>query len=346
MTSQSQKRPVEELLTLRPEGLYCPAGDFYIDPWRRVQRAVTTHAHSDHARWGSKLYLSHPLTAAVLRHRLGANTSILTLQYGETLACGGVKVSLHPAGHVPGSSQVRVEYRGEVWVVSGDYKLDEDGVTTPFEPVPCHTFISECTFGLPIYQWARQDLVFAEINNWWRENRDAGRSVVLNVYSLGKAQRVLQNLDHAIGDVYAHGSVLQTNLALESAGLSLKRAKRVEASLRSAPGSLVLAPPSVVGSPWLQPFEPYVVGAASGWMALRKHRERRGIDRGFVLSDHADFRSLVRAVRETRAERVFTTHGYTEAFSRYLIGLGLRSLELSTPFAGEVQEHDFPSGES
>src|SRR5215212_2870433 len=179
------------MFRLTDRGLHCPAADIYIDPWLPVDRAVITHAHGDHARWGSQHYLGSREGARVLRTRLGADASIETLDYRETRDINGVSLSLIPAGHILGSAQVRLEHRGEVWVVSGDYKLDPDPTCAPFEPVRCHTLVTESTFGLPIYRWPPQSETFAEMRAWWRENAEHGRASLVYAYALGKAQRVL-----------------------------------------------------------------------------------------------------------------------------------------------------------
>ena len=171
-----------DVLTFTESGIYCPAGDFYIDPWRRVPRALITHAHSDHARWGMDSYLATPTTAAVMRHRLG-DIAVQTIAYDSALRIGDAVVSFHPAGHVPGSAQIRVAVKGQVWVVSGDYKIVDDGLSEPFAPVPCHAFISECTFGLPIFNWTPQDVLRDQINRWWAESAAAGKTAILGAYA-------------------------------------------------------------------------------------------------------------------------------------------------------------------
>ena len=242
--------PKTDLIVARPEGLYCAAGDFYIDPWRPVENAVITHGHSDHARIGHARYLAHTASEGTLRTRLGAHITLQTLPYGEAIVRHGVKVSLHPAGHVLGSAQVRVEYGGEVWVASGDYKTEADGTCTPFEPVPCHTFITESTFGLPFYRWPTQAQLFADINQWWRTNASAGRASVLFCYSFGKAQRLLSGVDASIGPLIVHGAVEPLNQVYRAAGVALPPTLQVGDGLTPAliSRSLVLAPPSASGS--------------------------------------------------------------------------------------------------
>jgi len=327
------------VLTFTERGIYCPAGDFHIDPWAPVDRALITHGHADHARPGHAHYLATEAAAPVMRHRLGA-IDLETVRYGETRRIGEASISFHPAGHVPGSAQIRVEHRGEVWVVSGDYKIADDGLSEPFAPVPCHAFVSECTFGLPIFKWADQRAVLADINAWWAENRDAGRFSLLGAYALGKAQRLLAGVDPGIGPILTHGAVEATCAVMRVQGIALPDTRQVtqETDLKAHAGALVLAPPSALSTPWARRFRPAATGIASGWMALRGVRRRRGADRGFVLSDHADWRGLNDAIRATGAEKVFVTHGYTSVFRRWLAEQGLDAEIVRTAFEGESLE--------
>jgi putative mRNA 3-end processing factor len=329
----------DPVLTFTDRGIFCPAGGFHIDPWRPVDLAVLTHGHSDHARPGMSRYLATDRAAPVIRHRLG-DIRIATMPYGETRRIGDATVSFHPAGHVPGSAQVRVEVAGEVWVVSGDYKTERDGLSEPFDPVPCHVFISECTFGLPVFRWEAQSEVMAGINQWWAANRDAGRISVLGAYSLGKAQRVLASIDTAIGPVLTHGAVEEVNAILRVQGYSLPPTLRVTADMgaKSHPGALVIAPPGASATPWARRFGDFADASASGWMALRGIRRRRGAETGFVLSDHADWPGLNAAIRATGAERVFVTHGYTASFRRWLEHEGYEAGIVETAYAGDDAE--------
>ena len=328
-----------ELVTLRPEGLYCPPGDFYIDPWRPVERAVITHAHADHARPGHGHYLAARPGEGVLRSRLGRIT-LQSLDYGEPVEHAGVRISLHPAGHVLGSAQVRLECGGEVWVASGDYKTAPDPTCAAFEPVPCHTFITESTFGLPIYRWESEAVLMAQINGWWAANAAQGRASVLLCYAFGKAQRVLAGLDTTIGPVVTHGAVEPLNRAYREAGVALASTLAATAVDKGSAGcALVLAPPSAAGSPWLQRFGDPAIAFASGWMRLRGARRRRALDRGFVLSDHADWPGLLSAIEATRAQRVIVTHGDSDALVRWLReARGLRADVFQTAYGDERQE--------
>jgi len=328
-----------DLVIARPEGLYCPAGGFYIDPWRPVDRAVVTHAHSDHARTGSNHYLAAESAEAVLRARLG-DVNLQLLPYGRAIEHHGVRVSLHPAGHVLGSAQVRLEVDGEVWVVSGDYKLDPDDTCAAFEPVRCHTFITESTFGLPIYRWTPQAELFAGINAWWRANADAGRASVMFCYAFGKAQRILSGLDPSIGPILVHGAVTPLNEAYRSTGVELPATPRLTevANMAVIRRSMVLAPPSAQGTPWMRRLGDHADAFASGWMLLRGNRRRRGVDRGFVLSDHADWPGLQTAIRETGAERVIVTHGSVSTMVRWLQEQGLQAAGFVTQYGDEDLE--------
>jgi putative mRNA 3-end processing factor len=272
----------------------------------------------------------------VIRHRLG-DVRLDTVAYGEVRRIGGATVSFHPAGHVPGSAQIRVEVAGEVWVVSGDYKIEDDGLSEPFEPVPCHAFITECTFGLPVFSWAPQAQVAAEINAWWASNAAAGRASILGAYALGKAQRILAAVDPEIGPILTHGAVEATNAVLRAQGYALPRTIPVtpDTDPKDRPGALVLAPPSALGSAWARRFGAASDGFASGWMRLRGVRRRRAADRGFVMSDHADWAGLNTAIRATGAGRVFVTHGYTAPFRRWLESQGYEAAVVETEFEGE-----------
>ncbi len=328
------------VLELTDRGLYCAAGDFYVDPWQPVRRAVITHAHSDHARRGSQYYLTSKPGDLILRARLGQEAQIQTLQFGERIDFGEVRVSFHPAGHIFGSAQVRLEHHGEVWVVSGDYKLDPDPTCSAFEPIPCHTFVTEATFGLPIYRWPSQTDTFAVVHKWWRANQDDGKASLLFAYSLGKAQRLLAGLDTSIGPLYTHGAVENLTRLYRASGITLPPTTFVGTAAKDTDWSqaLILAPPSAQGTPWMRRLGDLSTAFASGWMQIRGTRRRRSIDRGFVLSDHADWPGLLSAIQATGAERVWVTHGYTAVLARWLQEKGLEARPLQTQFIGETDE--------
>lgn len=330
------------LLTFSPSSIYCPQADVHIDPWRPVERAVITHAHSDHARPGSTHYLAHKDSETVLRLRLGEHISLQTVEYGEPFTVNGVRFSLHPAGHIIGSAQVRAELGGEVWVAGGDYKLQDDGFSAPFEAIQCHTFITESTFGLPVYHWQPQAELFAEMRHWITQNRLQGHASILMGYSLGKMQRIIRNLWPFELPVYAHGAVYNLNERLRGAGYDLPYIPPVadEADKKQFNGALILAPGSVVGSPWLKRFEPYRTGNCSGWMGIRGAKNRSATDRGFALSDHADWPGLNTAVAATGAETVYVTHGYTDVFARWLSEKGIRAAEVKTHYGDDERTEE------
>ena len=314
-----------DMVVVRREGLYCVPGQFYIDPWRPVDRAVITHAHGDHARYGHGHYLAAAPGVGVLKSRLG-DIAVDGLEYGERIVHNGVAISLHPAGHVLGSAQVRMECGGEVWVASGDYKVEPDPTCVPFEPVRCDTFITESTFVLPIYRWEPEQQVMDEINRWWRKNADEGRCSVVFAYAFGKAQRILAGLDPAIGPIVCHGAVEPLNKVYRAGGVALPPTQMVsdidKAAVRRA---LVVAPPS-----------------ASGWMLLRGARRRRGVDRGFVLSDHADWPGLMSAIKATEAEQVIVTHGSIPTMVRWLCQNGLDAKGFTTEYGDEEEDESTP----
>jgi putative mRNA 3-end processing factor len=321
-------------------GLYCRAAGFGIDPSRAVDRAVITHAHADHARAGCGSYLATPACAVLLKARLGSDARVQELPYGLPLDVDGVRLSLHPAGHILGSAQVRLERRGEIWVVTGDFKRQRDPTCTPFEPLRCHTLVTESTFGLPVFAWPDPQDVAAEINSWWRRNAEDGRPSVLFAYSLGKAQRIAAQVDAGIGPVFTHGAVAHMLEAYRQAGVALPPTLPVLESGRRQDfsGALVLAPPSAEGSPWMRRFPGARRGFASGWMQIRGNRRRRMVDRGFVLSDHADWKGLLETIDASSAETVWVTHGFEEEMVQFLRERGLAAEALRTVFRGEADE--------
>lgn len=317
-------------------GLYCSAADLYIDPWKGVNRALITHAHSDHARWGSNLYIAQSNCIPILKARIGAvNTK--GVAWNEILSVNGVNISFHPAGHIPGSAQIRLEHKGEVWVVSGDYKTEYDGLCEAFEPVKCHAFISESTFGLPIYQWKPQQEIFDEINQWWRKNKEEGLTSVILAYSLGKSQRILMHADASIGPVISHTAVHNMNEVVRSVYPKLPVSRQWTPDMKQDDyrGALIIAPSSAANSPWIHRFKPFSLGVASGWMNLRGAKRRSAADRGFVLSDHADWQGLNSVIEATGAEKFYITHGYTAAFTKWLTENNRYACELETLFEGE-----------
>jgi putative mRNA 3-end processing factor len=329
------------LLTPNHNGFYCAVGDFYIDPWRPVPRALITHAHADHYAWGCGAYLVAQAGEQVFRARLGHDAAIQTVPYGESVTLNGVKISFHPAGHILGSAQIRLEYGGEVWVVSGDYKTEADRTCAPFEVVPCHHFITEATFGLPIYHWQPQAAVLAQIDQWWAQNADAGRASVVFCYALGKAQRVQAGVDASIGPILTHGAAERINRAYRASGIALPDTIYAgDATKDDIRRALVIAPISARGTSWTRRFGDHASAYVSGWMRIRGARRRRAVDRGFVLSDHADWDGLLRTIAATGAQRVGVTHGYTSVLSRWLQEQGVDAYALQTHYGGERDDAD------
>lgn len=332
------------LLEFTKNGIYCAAADVYLDPWKPVDKALISHGHADHSRWGHKKYITHHKNVPIVKHRLG-DIEIDGREWGESFTINGVEFSFHPAGHIIGSSQIRVAHKGEVWVFSGDYKTENDGLATPYEAVPCHTFITECTFGLPAFKWKPQNEVMEEINTWWAQNQRAGVTSVLFAYSLGKAQRLLSMLDTDIGTIYTHGAIEKMTSVIR--GLHpLPPTEQIlpETDRKAIRGNLVLAPPSAHGSPWIRKLVPYETASASGWMTFRGARRRRAIDKGFVLSDHCDWNGLLESIRATGAEKVICTHGYSDIFARYLQEEGYDARTEDTQYEGELAELNAKEG--
>ncbi|MCU0421785.1 MAG: ligase-associated DNA damage response exonuclease [Bacteroidia bacterium] len=326
---------MKQLIEFNENGMYVRAADVYIDPWRPVKRAIITHAHSDHARWGMGAYLSQHQSIPFLKRRLGDGI-YEGLNYRQSIQINGVEITLFPSGHVPGAAQVRVKYEGETWVASGDYKTVDDGISEPFEPVLCDTFITESTFGLPVFNWPELAVLTHQINQWWQQNIYEQKCSVVFAYSLGKAQRILQMLNPELGKIYVHGAVASMNEACIEAGLTLHTYHTVQPSTTDYAGALVIAPPSALGSPWLKKFEPYDTAMASGWMNMRGTRRRNAVDTGFVISDHADWQGLNNAIKNTGAEQVIVTHGYTAIFAKWLSENGYQAIDVKTAYEGET----------
>lgn len=326
------------LLQFTSSGIYCAQADVYIDPWRPVKKAIITHAHSDHASYGSKEYLAHQDSEFILRYRLGT-ISLQTINYNQPIEINGVTISLHPAGHIIGSAQVRLEYKGEIWVVSGDYKVKRDGYTIPFEPVKCQHFITESTFGLPIYNFPEAEIINLQMNNWVVKNASEGFNSIIIGYALGKAQRILNGL-HTDLPVLLHSTVYNTNDALGFDNSKyIKFTQEFKKEILN-PG-VIVATSSAMGTAWLKRFEPYKIAMCSGWMQLRGARRRRNVDMGFVMSDHADWDGLNEAVLATGAENVYVTHGYKSIYAKWLReNYKLNAVEVETLFEGESIENN------
>lgn len=321
-------------------GLYCPQGNFYIDPWRAVDYALITHAHSDHARSGSKRYLTSERGQHVLRARLDSNALVESIPYGKSLTINDVTVSFYPAGHVLGSSQIRIEHKGQVWVVSGDYKTQSDPTCEAIEAIRCHAFITESTFGLPIYRWPSTQEIEGEINTWWQKNKEQNKPSLIFAYSFGKAQRIISIVDNSIGPIYVHGAVHKLNEQYLASGITLPECKFVGDMDKKSDfrGALIVAPPAAFDSAWTKRFGEYSAAYASGWMRVRGNRRRQSVDRGFALSDHADWNGLLEIINATGAEEVIVTHGFSQPLIRYLKEKGKQARGFKTEYTGEESE--------
>ena len=333
------------MLTETAEGLYCEAGDFHIDPWGAVPRAVITHAHGDHARAGSAAYLCADASAPLLARRFGPGVPIESQPYGRVLTIGGTRVSFHPAGHVLGSAQIRVEGPDGVWVVSGDYKRAADPTCAPFEPVPCDVFVTESTFALPIYRWDDTADVIADLVGWWDGNRGRGLTSIVFCYTIGKAQRLLAEIGRVTDrPIWVHGALLPMIEVYRAAGATMAPTQALIERPRgtSFAGELVLAPPSARGTPWMRRLGDLSDALASGLMRVRGVRRQRAYDRGFVLSDHADWPALLDTIVATGARRVLATHGHAEPLARFLREQGVDAGVIRTAWEDEggTDEHE------
>ncbi len=331
------------MLRFTPKGIYCIPGRFYIDPWRPVDRAVITHGHSDHARWGMKQYLCHHYTVPILKSRIGPDIAVQGIGYDELITVNGVKVSLHPAGHIIGSAQVRMEYEGKISVVSGDYKIQDDGLSTPFELVSCDEFVTESTFGLPIYNWLTVDQQNDQLRQWVLSNQANGKTSVLIGYSLGKAQRIMKALE-GIAPLHVHYSIARLNQAYESVGIRLPdyQVADLREDVKYLDKGIVILPPSLFDSNIIRKIPNKADAICSGWMQVRGARRWRSADAGFAISDHADWNGLLEVIKATGAQKVYVTHGQTAVFTKYLNETGIPAEEIRTEFGAEEDEPNEP----
>ena len=327
------------LVKFTKKGIYCIPGKFYLDPWYPVEYAIISHGHADHARWGNKHYLCHNQSKAILQHRIGADISIESLPYNVYKVINGVKVSFHPAGHIIGSAQIRLEYKGYIVVFSGDYKTQPDFITTPFEPVKCHEFITESTFGLPIYKWKSEEELQQELQDWIVQNQQNNRTSVFLGYSLGKAQRIMK-LVEKVEEIYVHSAIHNLNKAIENSGITLPTTKLLTADFKKTEiqNKIVILPPALLGSKMIKKIPNAATAICSGWMQIRGNRRWKGVDAGFAVSDHADWDGLLSAVKATEAEKVYVTHGSQAVFSKYLNEIGIEAHELKTEFGEDELE--------
>ena len=331
-----------KLVKFTKKGIYCIPGKFYLDPWYPVDYAIISHGHADHARWGNKHYLCHNDSKAILQHRIGANISIESLGYNQPKNINGVQVSFFPAGHIIGAAQIRLEYKGYVVVFSGDYKTQPDFLTTPFEPVKCHKFITESTFGLPIYKWKSEADLQTELQNWVHQNQQNNRTSVFLGYSLGKAQRIMKLVENTT-NIFVHSAIHNLNTAISDSGIQLPKSTLITADFKKVDvqNKIVILPPALLGSKLVKQIPNAATAICSGWMHIRGNRRWKGVDAGFAVSDHADWEGLLTAVKATEAEKVYVTHGSQAVFSKYLNEIGIEAHELKTEFGDdEIDKED------
>lgn len=323
----------QDLLRPAPAGLYCPVGDFYVDPVRPVDRAVVTHGHSDHARPGHGAVLATPETLAIMAERYGPDFAGRTqpAAYGETTQINGVTVRFAPAGHVLGSAQAVIERDGLTMVVSGDYKRRRDPTCLPFEPVPCHVFISEATFGLPVFVHPPDGEEIARLVHSLTQFPE--RAHLVGAYALGKAQRVICLLREAGWDrtIHVHGALERLNRLYQNEGIDLgPLAPATGLKAGALGGEVVIAPPSAVQDRWARRFADPVSAFASGWMGVRARARQRGVELPLVISDHADWPELIQTFEELAPEEIWITHGREEGLLRWaeLKGVKAQALRL------------------
>ncbi|MDX1471936.1 MAG: ligase-associated DNA damage response exonuclease [Flavobacteriaceae bacterium] len=327
-----------KLVRFTKKGIYCIPGKFYLDPWLPVDYAVISHGHADHARWGMKRYLCHQYSKPILQHRIGQDIKVESMGYHETKSINGVEVTFYPAGHLVGSSQIKLEFRGYVVVFSGDYKVQNDALSTPFEPVKCHEFITESTFGLPIYNWLPENELQKKLHDWVALNKSVDRTSVFIGYSLGKSQRLMKLLE-GLDEIFVHRAIHNLNEAIESAGVQLPKTTLLEYDFKKedVKNKVVILPPALLGSRMLKKIPNAATAICSGWMQVRGNRRWKAVDAGFPVSDHADWNGLLEAVKLTEAEKVYVTHGSTATFSKYLNEIGINSAEVKTEYGQEEE---------
>lgn len=319
-----------DFLVLKEAGLYCKPGDFYVDPWRPVQNAVITHGHADHARYGMQAYTATLATAAIMKKRIGKDIPVEAKDYHEVFKIGDVKCYFIPAGHILGSAQLVIEYRGQRAIITGDYKLSPDDTVDAFEHIQCDLLVTESTFALPCFKWPSQASVFKEIHSFWQANQEKGLHSVLYAYSLGKAQRILAGLNTQQGPIAVHGAVDEMNQIYQSFGkLDVLPPRLTLETLASweRPG-LVIAPPSTAGSAWLKKLKKYREAYVSGWMQIKGQTRRKNM-RGFILSDHVDWPQLNETVLKSKAKEVWVTHGFSDIYAKYLNEQGITAKALN-----------------
>ena len=313
------KTTYENLVKKDIQGTFCQTGNFWIDPAKPVKRALITHAHFDHISFGCEEYICSPETVSLLKERIGNNIKVKSYGYDEIFKINGIKISFHPSGHILGSSQIKLEGGNEKWLITGDFKRQRDDTCLNYQEVKTDFLICESTFALPIFNWASTNKIVDEIVDWVNESPNL--TSILFCYSLGKAQRILNELKNKkIKKIYAHRSIKKINDIYIKQGIKLEDIAKIdkEIATKDYKGSLLLMPPSQNKANLLNRFGDYQTAFASGWMIIRALKNRSGYDKGFAISDHADWNGLIKTIKSSKAEKVFLDHGNGESLAKYL----------------------------
>ena len=311
--------PKQNLILQKSQGLYCEPANVWIDPYKPVEKAIITHAHSDHFTNGCREYICSIETGLLLRKRFGNNINLKTFDYDKNFFINGINFSLHPSGHILGSSQIKINAGSEVWLITGDLKRQKDKTCRSYKKLKTDFLICESTFALPIFNWESTQKIIDNITKWVFQNEDS--TSILFCYSLGKAQRLLSELiTQNLKNIYVHKSINNMNIIYKKLGIELEEAKLFnnDIEINNIKNSLLLLPPSLNNRNFLKKFNRVQTGFASGWMSIRALKKRSGYDKGFTISDHADWKGLIKTIRESEAKRVFLNHGEGEYLANFL----------------------------
>ena len=309
-----------DLIKYTSSGLYCELADLWIDPNKPVKRAIITHAHMDHFTFGCEEYISTYETAIILKERIGKGINIKTYDFCEDFKINGINFSLHPSGHILGSSQIKLTLADEKWLITGDFKRQRDETCKEYEKVKTDFIISESTFGLPIFKWDEPQNTATDITKWVNSSQE--KTSILFCYSLGKAQRLLNEISKTNfkNKIYTHSTIHKMNNCYKKLGVEVIDTRKFDQKKNNEDlkGSLILLPPSLNKNSFIKNFKEIQTGFASGWMSIRARRKRSGYDKGFAISDHADWEAILNTIKESKAKNVFFHHGDSEALNRYL----------------------------
>ena len=309
----------QNLISQKSQGLYCESANIWIDPYKSVEKAIITHAHSDHFTNGCREYICSIETGLLLKKRFGNNINLKTVEYDKKFLINGINFSLHPSGHILGSSQIKIMTDSETWLITSDFKRQKDKTCKSYERLKTDFLICESTFGLPIFNWESTNKIIDKITKWVNQSEDS--TSILFCYSLGKAQRLLSELNRQnFKNIYVHKSINNINTIYKNLGIELEEAKIFDNNLEinNLKDCLLLLPPSLNNQNFLKKFKRFQTGFASGWMSIRALKKRSGFDKGFTISDHADWNGLIKTIKESEAKRVFLNHGDGESLANFL----------------------------